>query len=580
MVLDIVLRCSKKEGVFMRRVFVAIFATWLFAVLAPTQTAHAQDVTVCPPGGDAASCRSYGKIQDAIDNAAPNSVISIPEGVRTEEGIDIVNKDVTIRGAHPQKTIVQAATSPCGLSERVFTISGARVKIQDLTIQNGCIHGAGALAAGGGIWNSGFLTLQRVVVRDNSVIRSDSTVVTETFPISWAPMGGAIYNVGSLVIDSSTIISNEVRSTANNATGGGIYNNGGAYIVNSTISENKAIGSGTIGGPVFGGGIYNAGTLSMEYSTVVKNAAISAGSGLYSQGEVELVNNLFFANSSLGREVECPLPVARSRATEVMQLTDPDCELPVLATMDLGQLITDTPVPVYVPEEGSDSIDFGICTLSRVNADQRGSPRSQGRECDLGSTERGITFAPLIVSALPMPDLIVRAVTIEPGGLLDSSTQATVKVVIENIGNKASMDRFYIDLFINPRQAPPNHGGTTWTDLCRSDKCRSDEGIVWLAPPTIYPSERFTFTSDIDIDPYAVRASSRWDKYFSAGTVELWVIVDSFEENRSPEGYISERREDNNRYQVPAFTVAPGRVPITTSGTAQPDGDVMVPPKP
>ena len=156
-----------------------------------------------------------------------------------------------------------------------------------------------------------------------------------------------------------------------------------------------------------------------------------------------------------------------------------------------------------------------------------------------------------------MPDLIVRSVTIEPLGPLDASTKATVKIVIENIGNQATMENFYVDLFINPRETPPNHGGTSWFDLCRSDYCKSDKGIIWKAPPTVFPNERFTFTSDIDIDPYTVRTSSRWNKYFSTGTVKLWVIVDSYEEKQSPQGIIVERREDNNRWEVPAFNVAP-----------------------
>jgi hypothetical protein len=153
-----------------------------------------------------------------------------------------------------------------------------------------------------------------------------------------------------------------------------------------------------------------------------------------------------------------------------------------------------------------------------------------------------------------------------------------VKIVVENAGNKATSGGFYIDLFINPRQAPPITAGTTWTDLCRTDFCRDDEGVVWLAPPTIFPGESFIFTTDIDVDPYAVRKSSKWDKYFTAGEVKLWVFVDSYEANRSWQGNIVESNDSNNRYEVEAFTVLPGRVPsVAAASAAQPAADLLAP---
>ena len=203
--------------------------------------------------------------------------------------------------------------------------------------------------------------------------------------------------------------------------------------------------------------------------------------------------------------------------------------------------------------------------------------RGQGNGCDLGSVELGFSYMPVLVSSPPMPDLIVRSVTVEPAGPLDSGTRATIKVVIENIGNKATDGGFYIDLLINPNQTPPNHSGFTWAQFCRSERCRSDQGIVWRGPLTLYPKEQFTFTSDLDVDEYAVRASSKWTKYFAAGEVKLWAFVDSYEANGSQQGYIAERREDNNRYEVPLFTVAPGRLPDSIGSAGETGGDPFAP---
>jgi hypothetical protein len=233
---------------------------------------------------------------------------------------------------------------------------------------------------------------------------------------------------------------------------------------------------------------------------------------------------------------------------------------------------------VYTPGPDSDSIDRGVCALSKIKVDQIGNPRGQGKQCDLGATEAGASFLPAAFTPLPQPDLIVRAVTVEPAQGLTAGTQATVKVTIQNVGNKATAGGFYVDLFINPRETPPNYAGYTWTDLCRTAYCSEDEGIVWLAPPTIYPDESFTFSSNIDLDPYAVRKSSKWDKYFQAGEVKLWVFVDSYEVNRSWRGNVIENNEGNNRYEHGAFTVLPGRIPpLAASDAAQAEADWLAP---
>ena len=104
--------------------------------------------------------------------------------------------------------------------------------------------------------------------------------------------------------------------------------------------------------------------------------------------------------------------------------------------------------------------------------------------------------------------------------------------------------------------------------MCKTSGCRYDEGIIWLAPATVYPNESFTFSSDIDTDPYALRTSSSWDKYFAEGTVKIWAIVDSYEQNHKADGYIEERHEDNNRYDVSAFTVFKASVPVAASTEA------------
>lgn len=545
----------------MKKLLVASVAAGLAAVCFCAQMAYAQDIQVCTGSGGGLPCSGYGSIQAAIDNAPNDAVIVIPEGVRTEADIKIEDKNLTIRGASPRGTVVQAASYPCAVPGRVFQISSARVTIEDLTVRYGCVLSPMLPSVGGGIWNAGALTLRRVIVTENSVHLTDEGIEAGK---PWTPRGGGIYSVGSLVVSDSTIFSNSVSTTAGTAYGGGLYNNGNATIANSTIGENQVIGSAG-GGQLAGGGLYNAGTLAMEYTTVVKNSAAEAGGAIWSSGEIALINNLIYADLPADSQVVCGQGPGRS------------CAPPILGPVELGLLRQETRVPVYIPTRTSASVDAGRCALSKSTVDQRGSGRNQGNECDLGSVELGFSFMPVLVASPPMADLIVHDVTIEPSGPLDSGTQVTIKVIIENIGNKATNRGFYIDLFINPRETPPNRGGYTWADFCRSERCVEDEGIVWQAPLTLFPGERFTFTSNIDVDQYALRLSSKWDKYFAAGDVKLWAFVDSYEANRSPQGYIVERREDNNRYEVSLFTVSPGRLPDAVGDAGAAAGDLVLP---
>jgi hypothetical protein len=100
--------------------------------------------------------------------------------------------------------------------------------------------------------------------------------------------GGAIYNAGTLALDTVTLAS----STA--AEGGGIYNAAGTLtLTNSTVSGNSGLGDG--------GGIDNAGgTLTLTNSTVSGNFGGTVGGGINNQnGKATLIGDTI-ANNSAG----------------------------------------------------------------------------------------------------------------------------------------------------------------------------------------------------------------------------------------------------------------------------------------
>jgi CSLREA domain-containing protein len=115
---------------------------------------------------------------------------------------------------------------------RIFAISASRtVTITGLKITNGLAPGTNN---GGGVHNSGTLTLSQCVVSANAI---------ETTSVGGVSFGGGIYSAGPLTIDRCEISGNSGRS------GAGITHNGlgSGYpliITNSTISGNTGVQSG------------------------------------------------------------------------------------------------------------------------------------------------------------------------------------------------------------------------------------------------------------------------------------------------------------------------------------------------
>ncbi len=154
---------------------------------------------------------------------------------------------------------------------RVLEIgSGATVNLSGLVIADGLVTNDN----GGGINNSGTLTLDSSVVRNNS-----------------ARYGGGIYNTGTGTVQVS-------NSTLNGDSsiyyGGGIYNTGTGtvQVSNSTLNGNSAGGDG--------GGIYNTGTGIVQ----VNNSTLSSnrGSGIFNNafGTLEVSNSTISGNTGNG----------------------------------------------------------------------------------------------------------------------------------------------------------------------------------------------------------------------------------------------------------------------------------------
>jgi CSLREA domain-containing protein len=196
--------------------------------------------------------------------------------------LDILD-DLTITGKGAKETIID-----CNNIDRVFHVmSNVRANFNGINIQNGSISNDN----GGGIYNSGMLTVTKSTVSGNT---ASSTSITILY-------GGGIYNDGTLTITKSKV-SNNTASGSKLSYGGGIYNDGTLTITKSTVSGNTASSTDTLS---IGGGIFNdmSGTIKVTKSTVSGNTAsstngLSIGGGIYNDGTATITKSRVSGNTA------------------------------------------------------------------------------------------------------------------------------------------------------------------------------------------------------------------------------------------------------------------------------------------
>jgi hypothetical protein len=227
-----------------------------------------------------------GSLRQAIADAAPGETINVGvKGVITlTSGELVVGKDLTINGPGANGLNISG-----GKSSRVFNITGGTVTLTGLTVRDG--KTTGSPARGGGIYNSGTLTLRSVTVTSN---RAEGTE-------SQCAYGGGVYNNATLTVANAVISGNIAQGGAgptggNSARGGGICTVGPMTVSGSVVTGNTAAGGDSSGpgraGDGEGGGIfcYNNCVVSVEAATIsgntarAGNASAKDGIGGYASG--------------------------------------------------------------------------------------------------------------------------------------------------------------------------------------------------------------------------------------------------------------------------------------------------------
>ncbi len=377
---------------------------------------QADAVDAAPGDGTCATaegaCSLRAAIQEANELVGPDS-ISVPAGTYVLTGASGENAaatgdlditaDVAIDGVGIGVTIVDA-----GQLDRVFDVVGGSASISGMTMRNGrsdpndggAVHNVGTLTLsdvaiedshgddGGAIANSGTATVLDSTLTQNSAADTGGAIVNHgtltvrrtAVDTNTAPFGGGgINSFGTLTISESLIAHNQSMS----GNGAGLASFALATLTNVTISDNDA---GTNGA-----GVASESSLVLSSVTIADNTANGVGSGLFTNASgVQFRNTIIAGNTddqcagsggyiSQGNNISSAKDCLFGAGGDLQNAN------PMLGALgDNGG-----PTHTHALLDGSPAIDHALTLGGCPPTDQRGVPRPQNGQCDIGAYEAG-----------------------------------------------------------------------------------------------------------------------------------------------------------------------------------------------
>ncbi len=367
---------------------------------------------VVPPTVLNANDSGPGSLRQAVLDAIPGATITFTDTLSGQtilltSGQIVVNKNLSIDASSLANGIHIDANN----TSRIFTVNrGITMALNSLTLANGhTVAPYNTDGYGGGIFNSGTLTLNYCTLANNKVTGGLGDVAGSFGLTGRVGYGGGVFNNGKLTANHCTLTGNTAKggnggigSGFGNAgdggwsSGGGIFNSGTLTVNQCTLVSNSAtgggggIGGGGIGGSGFGGGIANSGTLTVSQCTLANNGATVGaggvgygyGGGIYNGNSLNLKNSIVCGNSSWtgGANIWNTPGITVSGANN---LVDANALLAPLGNYG-------GPTQTMPPLTGSPAIDAGNDTAASPFAtDQRGDgfPRLSGPHVDIGAVE-------------------------------------------------------------------------------------------------------------------------------------------------------------------------------------------------
>ncbi|MGA2621250.1 MAG: choice-of-anchor Q domain-containing protein, partial [Thermoguttaceae bacterium] len=255
---------------------------------------------VVSDGGTDATNPPPGLLRWAVNQANADSAIGLSDSIifapaaMDATGVMLAKGPLELKAGSGTTTIdgggqIQVYQVVGGSSGSVFVVdSGATAVLTGLTITGG------QAGMGGGINNSGTLTLSNSTIANNSAVNTNTSKGASSD-------GGGICNMGTATLTDVTVANNSVQGGASGiAYGGGIFNTGKLTATDCTFSGNTASIKG--GSPTSGegGAIYNAGaqgaSVSLVATTVSANSAMSGG-GIASFNTLTLTDSIVAGNT-------------------------------------------------------------------------------------------------------------------------------------------------------------------------------------------------------------------------------------------------------------------------------------------
>ena len=230
--------------------------------------------------------------------------------IQFDPGVFNVPRTITLGGTLLMQNTA-APTAIAGPGSSLLTVSGGgassnfgvllvkfgvTASISGLTIAKG--HTS---SNGGGVSNSGYLTLTDVAIAGNSAldgggVYNDASGMATLTGVTLAgnsasSSGGGVWNIGTATLTNVTLTGNSASSVGGGVGGGGgVWNDGTATLTNVTLAGNSASSAG-------GGGVRNVGTATLTGVTLAGNSA-SFGGGVGNDGTATLTNVTLTGNSA------------------------------------------------------------------------------------------------------------------------------------------------------------------------------------------------------------------------------------------------------------------------------------------
>ncbi len=243
-------------------------------------------------GADEASARvgingqtcAYGRIQDAVDAAAPGDTIQAASD--TYIGlVTITSKDLTVAGGYDTdcSTYITGTTTVDGNHmDSGFEISNSTVTLRDLQITNGNYGTGGGIRA----LDSARVTLDHVYVFDNDSFFGGGIYIVATSIVTMTNDTDVYNNVATIESGGvrvwGKLVANDWGSTINDnqaPNGGGISVPGGRLVLSgSHVMYNDATGAAGVAGGIH---VYDSGVITITSSSNIAFNTAFDGGGIY-----------------------------------------------------------------------------------------------------------------------------------------------------------------------------------------------------------------------------------------------------------------------------------------------------------